>query len=124
MKNENTYNFSEFDESDRYKKRTMIQIGRNIKKIRLKRKMSQMTAAEIAGISDNFWGSVERGRQMPSSVVILKIADALRTPLCRLLSMNHCPYVNDNFLVEVEKLFSEKESNERQKALKLLQLLF
>lgn len=86
--------------------------------------MSQTTAAEIAGISDNFWGEVERGLKVPSAVTIVRIADALRTPLCKILSMNHCPYVNDNFLVEVEKLFSKMDDGQRQKAIKVLKIVF
>lgn len=85
--------------------------------------MSTLIASEKANISSNFWNSIERGRQVPSSVVLSKIADALQVPACRILGTNHCPYVNDNFLVEIETLFAERK-NEKQRALKILSAVF
>jgi transcriptional regulator with XRE-family HTH domain len=124
MNKHNILDFLAFEESDKYRKRMMSQIGKNIRNARRKRKMSQMTASEIAGISDNFWGSIERGRQACSSVVLLKIAGALQIPVCRILGTNHCPYAKDRFLAKVRALFAERHDNERQKAMRLLEVCF
>ena len=124
MRSHNSIEFLELEFDKKYRKQMMAQIGMNIRKLRRKRKLSQMTASELAGISDTFWGSIERGRQACSSVVLLKIADALQVPVCEILPENQCPYTKDRFLAKVRELFAERHDNERQKATRLLEVFF
>ena len=57
---------------------TNILFGKNVKRLRLKRKLSQERLAELAGLHSNYIGRVERGQQTASVVYIVKLARALR----------------------------------------------
>ena len=41
-------------------------IGRNVRRYRLKKKLRQEDLAELAGLSINYVGAVERGEKIPS----------------------------------------------------------
>ncbi len=60
-------------------------IGRNIKKARLKAKMTQSEVAEKAGIHTNYFARVERGEVNVSIEVIEVIAKALRVKSSEIL---------------------------------------
>ena len=51
-------------------------IGRNIRRYRLKKKLRQEDLAELAGLSINYVGAVERGEKIPSleTLIVLIIA--------------------------------------------------
>lgn len=59
----------------------------NIKKYRGKRGLSQEQAAELAGITTKYWQRLEMASQsdLPSIVVIFKIAHALKISPSKLL---------------------------------------
>ncbi len=48
--------------------------------------LSQEQLAEAAGISRNYYGSVERGEKMPSALTVLQIAEALKLTGAELLA--------------------------------------
>lgn len=56
-------------------------LGENIRKQRKKYKLTQEKLAEIANISTNFLGQIERGTKKASLETIQKIASALRIPV-------------------------------------------
>ena len=55
-------------------------VGATIKDVRERRKMTQTTAAELAGIDRVFLARVEAGRRMPSVVTLVKLAAVLEVP--------------------------------------------
>ncbi|GAB6158367.1 hypothetical protein JCM39194_15670 [Desulfotomaculum varum] len=50
--------------------------GYNLKKVRLRNNLSRRQAAALVGISEAFWGYLERGERNPGFDVIDKIAKA------------------------------------------------
>lgn len=52
-------------------------IGKNIKKYRLSKKLRQEDLAELAELSANYIGSVERGEKTPSLPTFIEILNAL-----------------------------------------------
>ena len=124
MKDMNTYNFLQFDDSDRCRKQMIKSVSRNIRNIRRKKNLTQEQVAEMAGINAKYLGEIERGMKNPTAPVVIKLSQALQVPVCKILSMNHCPHVKDSFLAKVGNLFAGRKDNERQKALKLLEVFF
>jgi transcriptional regulator with XRE-family HTH domain len=61
-------------------------VGRNVRKFRLQRRMTQEQLSFEAEIDLTYVGGIERGRRNPSLLVMARIADALSTPLVKLLS--------------------------------------
>ncbi len=60
--------------------------ARNMKRIRLNRKLTQERVAEAAGLHPNYIGSVERGERNISIGNIERIAIALGVPMTELLA--------------------------------------
>ena len=52
-------------------------LGRNIKKYREMRHMTQSKLAEALGVADNYITALEKGRSAPSMTVFLKLVNAL-----------------------------------------------
>ena len=61
-------------------------VGRNVRKFRLQRGMTQEQLGFEAEIDLTYVGGIERGQRNPSLLVMARIADALSTPLVKLLS--------------------------------------
>jgi len=61
-------------------------VGRNVRKFRLQRGMTQEQLGFEAGIDRTYVGGIERGQRNPSLLVMARIADALSMPLVKLLS--------------------------------------
>jgi transcriptional regulator with XRE-family HTH domain len=61
-------------------------LGRNVRKIRQQRRMTQEKLAFEAEIDLTYVGGIERGKRNPSLLVMARIASALSVPLTRLLS--------------------------------------
>lgn len=53
--------------------------GKNLKKIREKRGLTQSQVAQMAGIHVNFYARIERGEENPSYETLEKITKALKT---------------------------------------------
>ena len=60
--------------------------GASLKRIRLKRGLTQERVAELTGISTNFVSELERGLKAPGLVVIVKLSKALDVPVHDLLA--------------------------------------
>lgn len=62
-----------------------ILFGRQLRKLRLRNKLSQERLAEIADLHRNYVGGVERGERNVSLVNIVKLARALKVKPGQLL---------------------------------------
>lgn len=60
------------------KSELMLRVGRNIRRIRLERHMTQDELAERACISTSYCANIERGMKSVSLLVLFDIADALQ----------------------------------------------
>jgi transcriptional regulator with XRE-family HTH domain len=61
-------------------------LGRNVRRLRQQRKLTQEQLAFEAEIDLTYMGGIERGKRNPSLLVMARIADALRVPLTKLLA--------------------------------------
>jgi transcriptional regulator with XRE-family HTH domain len=61
-------------------------VGKNIRRIRQQRRMTQERLAFEAELDLTYVGGIERGRRNPSLLAMARIADALSVPLVKLLS--------------------------------------
>lgn len=61
-------------------------VGKNVRKIRQQRDLTQEQLAFEAGIDLTYVGGIERGRRNPSLTVMARIADALSVPLVKLFA--------------------------------------
>ncbi len=60
--------------------------GKNVRKVRQQRKLTQEKLAFDAEIDLTYMGGIERGARNPSLVVMGRIAKALSVPLAKLLT--------------------------------------
>jgi transcriptional regulator with XRE-family HTH domain len=63
-----------------------VTLGRNVRKLRQQRKMTQEQLAFEAEIDLTYMGGIERGKRNPSLLVMARIADALEVSLPKLLA--------------------------------------
>lgn len=61
-------------------------VGKNVRKLRLQKGMTQEELAFEAKIDLTYVGGIERGKRNPSLLVLGRIADALSTPLAKLIA--------------------------------------
>jgi transcriptional regulator with XRE-family HTH domain len=61
-------------------------VGKNVRKLRLQKGMTQEALAFAAEIDLTYIGGIERGRRNPSLLVMARIAEALSTPLAKLIA--------------------------------------
>jgi len=54
-----------------------IKLGQNIKKIRMKKKMSQGDIARALGVDRGYISNIENGKKNPTLATLQKIANAL-----------------------------------------------
>jgi transcriptional regulator with XRE-family HTH domain len=62
-----------------------IAFGRNVRRARQQKKLTQEQLAFEAEIDLTYVGGIERGKRNPSLLVMARIADALSVPLAKLL---------------------------------------
>jgi len=61
-------------------------VGRNVRRIRQQRQMTQEKLAFEADLDLTYVGGIERGKRNPSLLAMARIAKALSVPLTKLLS--------------------------------------
>lgn len=54
-----------------------VLVGENVRKVRLKRRLTQERFAEKSGFSQQYLSSLENGRRNPSIVTVYELATAL-----------------------------------------------
>lgn len=60
-------------------------VGRNVKRLRLAKGMTQERLAFAAELDLTYVGGIERGRRNPSLIAMARIAEALDAPLSDLI---------------------------------------
>ena len=65
-----------------------VLVGENVRKVRLKRGLTQERFAEKSGFSQQYLSSLENGRRNPSIVTIYELATALGVSHLELLKPN------------------------------------
>lgn len=60
-------------------------VGRNVKRLRLAKGMTQERLAFAAELDLTYVGGIERGRRNPSLLAMARIAEALDAPLAELI---------------------------------------
>lgn len=58
-------------------KNEVIQFGKKLREVRLKKKLSQGDVSRILGVHRSYISGLERGRRNPSLLTVQKIAKAL-----------------------------------------------
>ena len=90
----------------------MTHIGKNIKKIRNVKGLSQQSFADMLDLTRGNISSYEESRAVPKIEVMMKIANYFSIPLADLiekdLSVNELLHYNPRFVVETEKLKSSR----------------
>lgn len=88
-------------------------IGKNIRKYRLAKKLRQEDLAEIANLSINYVGAIERGEKVPSLETLLVIINALGVSADMILAdvIDKGYIIKDSILAEkLDKLSAEDRS--------------
>ena len=89
------------------------QIGRQIRRARLRRKMTQAQLAEAADLSVPYISHVERGKKRVSLDALLRISQALGVTVDQLLSGTQ-PQDKGAYLPEMVELFGDCSLRERR----------
>ncbi|MBK9949204.1 MAG: helix-turn-helix transcriptional regulator [Nitrospira sp.] len=58
-----------------------VRIGKNIKALRERRKLSQVTLAKRVGVTQPYVVALEKGRENPTLTTLTKLAKALKVTL-------------------------------------------
>ncbi|MCK9417907.1 MAG: helix-turn-helix domain-containing protein [Nitrospirae bacterium] len=110
---------------ERRKNEFRTELGRRIRKLRQKRRLTQEHLAEQSGINAKYLGELERGIKNPTAVMVGKIAAALDSPVCSLLNSLHervCPCSDAADIIG--KLLAGRERREVRKAVRIIEALF
>jgi len=96
-------------------------VAQNIKYIRKKLDLTQEEVSERAGITQNFYGQIERGRKKGSLVTIKRIADALNVETGELFKEKVYLKKEDLAMDEICRLLKDKSVKTKKCALKVLE---
>src|SRR2546428_13843186 len=64
-------------------------LGRRVRELRQKRKLTQEKLAELAGVDISYLGNIERGTENPSLAILEKLSTALATKPHHILNFEH-----------------------------------
>lgn len=71
-------------------------LANNLKKIRIERKISQEKLSAKADISPRYYQSIEAGKSMPSIIILMKIALALKIEYTDILNPIWKEFIDQN----------------------------
>ncbi len=92
------YNLSHIDDTEEHRKIMIVTFGRNIKNLRIKKRLTQESLSALAEINEKYLGEIERGEKCPTAVVVYKISKALGVSVCEILSTDDCRCIDENLL--------------------------
>jgi len=93
-------------------------LGRNIKKIRARRGLSQAALAEKADISITFLSNIERGIKYPLPNILSKIANTLEIEVNQLFVATNSSDVNKALLKNMSDDFTKSVNFTMEKVIK------
>lgn len=97
-------------------------IGKNIRKYRLAKNLRQEDLAELAGLSTNYIGAVERGEKLPALETFIDILNTLGVSADMVLS----DVVSAGYMIKASRLSEQLEKlsdADRRKALAVVETL-
>src|SRR3990172_9251097 len=94
-----------------------FEIGRRLKRLRLEKGLTQKELAAEVGLDYTYIGKIERGEQLPSLKILLKISEVLAVPVNHFFQDEALPVVS---VAELKRLVNTDKGEELLKALKLL----
>lgn len=97
-------------------------LGQNIKKYRKKAGLTQDKAAELSGLSVNYFRQLELGNKTPRLETFIKIAEALHVSADRLLSGN-LSWTPDIVTGELQEQLDRLPSGKKQYILTVLEAM-
>lgn len=97
-------------------------LGQNIKKYRKKAGLTQDKAAELSGLSVNYFRQLELGNKTPRLETFIRIAEALHVSADRLLSGN-LSWTPDIVTGELQEQLNRLPSGKKQYILTVLETM-
>lgn len=99
-----------------------VEIGKRLKRLRLEKGFTQkeLAARVRGGLDYTYIGKIERGEQLPSLKILIKISEALSVPVGYFFGDEAVPAVNEIPASELKLLVKEEKGRELLRALKLL----
>lgn len=99
-----------------------LEIGSRLKRLRMERSLTQKElAVKVSGGLDyTYIGKIERGEQLPSLKILLKICEALSVPAASFFQDEAVAAVSDISSSELRYLLSEETGRELVRALSLV----
>lgn len=99
-----------------------IEIGGRLKRLRMEKGLTQkeLAARVSGGLDYTYIGKIERGEQLPSLKILIKISEALTVPVASFFHDEVTVAVNDIAKSELRYLLSEEKGRELVRALRLL----
>lgn len=98
------------------------QIGKNIRKYRKQRGLTQEQLAEMSNLSTNYLGSIERGEKALTLKTLIGIVDALNITADMLL----CDTIQNGYKIKSSMITEKLEklsASERNKILKMIDIM-
>ena len=99
-----------------------VEIGKRLKRLRLQKGSTQkeLAARVRGGLDYTYIGKIERGEQLPSLKILIKISEALSVPVGYFFLGEAVQTVNEIPAKKLNLLAKDKRGRELLKALKLL----
>jgi len=94
-------------------------IGQQIKNERGKRKLTQEKLAELCGLSTDYIGKIERGKQLPTLKTLHHIARVLNTTLSHLLDFD----IKTRRVHEAQQLLKKQSPETIQQVIQVIKAL-
>ena len=95
------------------------QLGKRIRALRLKKKLTQEQISELVGLNSKYWSELERGNETISLKNLNKIAMALELPLVDLINAAH-EAPRKELEKEVQKMVCEADDEQLKTIYRIL----
>lgn len=101
-------------------------VGKNIKRIRKAKRITQDRLAAAAHMSISHLGYIERGKENPTLYTLYRISVALKIPLKELVDFDlkdEIPSTEGEELYQYQVFFSQQDPKRKEEILGILQVL-